>query len=372
MLLQPCLRAQSSAATSSHAPAPKLRCPSATTNPFTSARISTSRSGCLLTCTQPITPSLPDSATNTACCEAGLIPSSLLRICAVVAGSSLPHASFALSFLLLCDSSARSASLRYRFSSLIFPTLGPFAPQSCLHGGTLQFAQRVRGNPAGGAGTLQKDSLRGADRFPVEPLISFPDVSQGPVDRFLHKISLIVRFALDDSQESHELRIRGRFIFVTKIRNQGKAGTLHELFAVPAPSGCLVPCRLCKSVEITARGIDHVPGIEISCPLIHLGQRDFFGLTNQCRKDFRFMNTSRPKLLGNPMILANLFRELVQHGRGDAVRLRHMHTKARHLRAHLRIRRPSKFAQDGCLGPRGVVLLNAALPKRFFRSRGGL
>src|SRR5882724_4983557 len=230
MPLQPCLRAQSSAAASSCAPAPRLRCPSSTTSPFTSPRISTSSNGCLLTCPQPMTPSSGESATNTACCEAGLTPSNLWRICAAVAGypswlesTAIRGASarFAgrifispcivrLSFLLLCDSSARSVSLRYPFSSLIFPTLGPFAPQSCLHGGALQFAQRVRGNPAGGAGTLQTDSLRGADRFPVEPLISFPDVSQGPVDCFLHKISLIVRLALDDSQESHEPRIRGR------------------------------------------------------------------------------------------------------------------------------------------------------------------
>src|SRR5882762_2904019 len=86
MPLQLCLRAQSSAAASNLAPAPRLRCFSATTSPFTSARIATSNSGCLLTCTQPITPSSGESATNTACCEVGLIPCSLLPICAAVAG----------------------------------------------------------------------------------------------------------------------------------------------------------------------------------------------------------------------------------------------------------------------------------------------
>src|SRR6266704_4202911 len=86
MFLQPCLRAHSSAVASSRAPAPRLRWPSATTSPFTSARRSTSRSGSLLTWSQPITPSLADSATNTACWNAGLIPRSLSRICAAVVG----------------------------------------------------------------------------------------------------------------------------------------------------------------------------------------------------------------------------------------------------------------------------------------------
>src|SRR6266436_1691052 len=235
MPLQPCLRAQSSAAASSRAPAPRLRCPSATTNPFTSARISTSNSGCLLTCTQPITPSSGASATNTACSEAGLIPSSLLRISAAVAGYPSSPASTAIR-------GASAPFARRIFSSLSSPMgvifSGRFPLKPCLHGGTLQFAQRVRRNPAGGARSLPADSFRGADGFPVEPFISFPDVSQGPVDRFLHKISLIVRFALDHAQKSHESRIRGRFILVSKIRNQGKASTLYELFAASAPRRC--------------------------------------------------------------------------------------------------------------------------------------
>jgi hypothetical protein len=44
---------------------------------------------------------------------------------------------------------------------------------------------------------LPADSLGGADRFPVEPYISFPDISQGPVYGFPHEISFIMRFALD-------------------------------------------------------------------------------------------------------------------------------------------------------------------------------
>src|SRR5712691_3866717 len=86
MLLQPCLRAQSSAAASNCAPAPRLLCPSATTKPFNSARTSTSSSGLLLTCSQPMTPSFDDSATNTACCDNGLIPRNLSRTCEGLAG----------------------------------------------------------------------------------------------------------------------------------------------------------------------------------------------------------------------------------------------------------------------------------------------
>src|SRR5258706_12758518 len=110
--------------------------------------------------------------------EAGLIPSSLLRISAAVAGYPSSPASTAIR-------GASAPFARRIFSSLSSPMgvifSGRFPLKPCLHGGTLQFAQRVRRNPAGGARSLPADSFRGADGFPVEPFISFPDVSQGPV-----------------------------------------------------------------------------------------------------------------------------------------------------------------------------------------------
>src|SRR5205814_6840352 len=125
MPLQPCLRAQSSAAASNNVPAPRLRCPSATTSPFTSARISTSRSGCLLTCVQPITPYSRESATNTACCEAGLIPTSLLRICAAVAGyPSWPEST------AIRGASALFARRMFNFLSLLLDVIGLKSPSA--------------------------------------------------------------------------------------------------------------------------------------------------------------------------------------------------------------------------------------------------
>ena len=119
MPLQPCLRAHSSAAASNSAPAPRLRRPSATTSPFTSARISTSSSGCLLTCVQPITPFSGASATNTACCEAGRIAASLLRTSAVVAGyPSCPEST------AICGASALFARRIFNFVPLPLGFIG--------------------------------------------------------------------------------------------------------------------------------------------------------------------------------------------------------------------------------------------------------
>src|SRR5260370_7470510 len=116
MLLQPCLRAQLSAAASGSAPAPRLRCPSATMSPFTAARVAASSRGGFLTCSQAIAPPAGESATNTACCAAVLIPSSLLRISAAVAG----YPSWPVS-AAICGASAILG--RRILSSSFFPVL---------------------------------------------------------------------------------------------------------------------------------------------------------------------------------------------------------------------------------------------------------
>src|SRR6267142_1226348 len=136
MPLHPCFRAHSSAAASSRAPAPALRSLSSTTSPFTSARISTSRSGSLLTCNQPMTPSFADSATRTACCEAGLIPRNRSRIWAAVAG----YPSCPLSSAIRCASAlfARRIFTSFLLANAICFTLpsavGGLAPRhSSVH-----------------------------------------------------------------------------------------------------------------------------------------------------------------------------------------------------------------------------------------------
>src|SRR5437762_8415331 len=74
-------------------------------------------------------------------------------------------------------------------------------------------------------------------------------------------------------------------------------------------------------VEVTTRRIDHVPRVEIAHPAIHLRRANFFRFANQCCEDSRFMNAGRPKLLGKPMILADVFRKLMQNWRGDSISL---------------------------------------------------
>src|SRR5438874_5191519 len=85
MLLQPFFAAHCSAARNNCAPAPRLRWCSSTTNPFTSARKSTSSSGVTLTCSQPVT-FFPVSTTKIACSAAGRIRFILCTISARLAG----------------------------------------------------------------------------------------------------------------------------------------------------------------------------------------------------------------------------------------------------------------------------------------------
>src|SRR5260370_334012 len=116
-----------------------------------------------------------------------------------------------------------------------------FPSQPLLHSGAFQFAERVRGSPARCARILQTDSLGGANRLAVETPISFPDIAQRPVHRFLYEISLVARLAFDHSQESRKTGIRSGFVLVAKIRDQRKAGALHELFLAPVPFCRFVP-----------------------------------------------------------------------------------------------------------------------------------
>src|SRR5258708_28393101 len=230
MPLQPCVRAQSSAAASSRAPAPRLRCPSATTSPFTSARSSTSRSGCLLTCTQPITPSLADSATNTACCDAGAIPRIRSRICAAVAGYPSWPESAAIRGASALFARRLFSSLSCTLAALIS---GRFPSQPRLDGCTFQFAKRVRSNPARRTRTLAADSFRRANGFAIEPYVPFPDLPKRPVDRLLHEISLIMRFSPDDRKQSLILCVRRGSIGIEEQTPQLQASA-HLLFQHPA------------------------------------------------------------------------------------------------------------------------------------------
>jgi len=86
MLRHPRFLAHSSAIASNRPPVPLFRAFSDTTKPCISARSSTSRTGSKLTCSQPSTPLLSDSATNTACCDCGFSCGSLRNISAALAG----------------------------------------------------------------------------------------------------------------------------------------------------------------------------------------------------------------------------------------------------------------------------------------------
>jgi len=70
--------------------------------------------------------------------------------------------------------------------------------QSSLHGGTLEFAERVPGNPPSRTRALLADFLAYANRFAVQPKIPLPNIVQSPVDRLSHKIALIIRFPFND------------------------------------------------------------------------------------------------------------------------------------------------------------------------------
>src|SRR2546430_15902187 len=74
----------------------------------------------------------------------------------------------------------------------------------------------------------------------------------------------------------------------------------------------LLPGWFCIGIKIAARRINDVPRVEIPTPSIHLGRRYFFGFTDQCCENAGFMDPGGPKLLRQPMILTDLFRELVQ------------------------------------------------------------
>src|SRR5258708_8928312 len=239
MPLQPCVRAQSSAAASSRAPAPRLRRPSATTRPLTSARSSTSRSGCLLTCTQPITPSLADSATNTACCDSGAIPRIRSRFCAAVAGYPSWPESAAIRGASALLARRIFSSLSWTLAAIIS---GRFPSQPRLDGCTFQFAKRVRSNPARRTRTLAADSFRRANGFAIEPYVPFPDLPKRPVDRLLHEISLIMRFSLDDRKQSLILCVRRGFIAISEVGHQRETCALLEFLFPAAPFNCLCPC----------------------------------------------------------------------------------------------------------------------------------
>src|SRR5438552_18300413 len=73
-------------------------------------------------------------------------------------------------------------------------------------------------------------------------------------------------------------------------------------------------------IEIAARRIHHVPGVEIPHPALHLPSGHFFRLANQSCKDSRFMNAGCPQLLCEPMVSPDPFCQRVQQRSGNTER----------------------------------------------------
>jgi len=54
---------------------------------------------------------------------------------------------------------------------------------------------------------LLANPFGGANRFPIQTLVPLADISQSPIHRFSYEISLIVRFPLNDCQQSPKLSV---------------------------------------------------------------------------------------------------------------------------------------------------------------------
>src|SRR6266851_8647402 len=90
----------------------------------------------------------------------------------------------------------------------------------------------------------------------------------------------------------------------------------------------------------------HFPGVEVARPALHLFRGDFRGIVHEPGQNTRFVDARRPQLLRQPVIGADLLRQLVEHGHGDSVRLLNVHAEARHRGPYRRIGPSLELFQD--------------------------
>src|SRR5437016_4468024 len=98
--------------------------------------------------------------------------------------------------------------------------------------------------------------------------IAFPDLPQGPVHRFFHKIALICGILLDQWEKGQKRLVRGSLVVNRQFSHQHKTRSPHKLLLPVAPFHCLLIGIGGLIKAIPADLVADVPRIEIVDPLL--------------------------------------------------------------------------------------------------------
>src|SRR2546430_7732853 len=115
-------------------------------------------------------------------------------------------------------------------------------------------------------------------------IVAFADLSQRPVDGFLHKLSLIICVLLDQWQKWKESFIGRLFVMYRQFGHHYKPCTPHELLLLLRPLDRLL-IRVRRFIkQIPAYLVAQIPRIKIVDPLFHLASRNESRLSNHRSK----------------------------------------------------------------------------------------
>jgi len=187
----------------------------------------------------------------------------------------------------------------------------------------------------------------GANRGAIEREISFSDIAERPVHGFFDEVAVVAGFAADDFEHAQKLFVGRGFVLVGEIGDQRKRCAFYEFFFTAAPLDGFFPRRRSVNEKITAGSVHNIPGIKIARPAFHLRGGNFFGFANHSGQTFRFVNSARPQLIREIVILADRFCQMTKIRHGNSVGFFDVDAEVGHFRADFWVGQRTKVAKDG-------------------------
>src|SRR5260221_2105175 len=209
-------------------------------------------------------------------------------------------------------------------------SLLPFSAQPFLHGLAFQLAKRVRTNPPRCPQIFLPQTPRHGNRCPIQLQFPLPDIPQYPVHSLRHEIPLVRGLALYHLQEAQILCVPGGLVPVRKIRSQSKAAPLLKFIRTFGPRERFLPGRVRKHEKVAAGPVAAVPIVKIPHPQLHLCARNLPRLADHPCQNLRILNSSRPQLQSQSVILPDLLGQSIQFWFGNSEDLLGANSITRH------------------------------------------
>jgi hypothetical protein len=183
---------------------------------------------------------------------------------------------------------------------------------------TSQFAEGIKGDPAGGL-VIKSEKVTGeGDSIPIEGETALADAAQGPVDGFPDKVARVSCMGFDERECFYEPRVGGRLIMHGKAGDEDIARTADEFRLFGRPQGNLIPGKGCPDIEVVAAGVADIPGIEIRGPGVHQLGCCTRVVSEQGGEDARIGDGSFPELESEIVVCPDLLSKSAQFGDSDS------------------------------------------------------